>query len=59
MQILPWIDPDNFNAGYLMRSLHILYKQGNRKPWTHLLEHDEESEILPAADLDDGTLVYS
>jgi hypothetical protein len=41
-----------------MRSQHILYKQGDREPWTHLLEHDEEQEILPMADLDDGTLVY-
>jgi hypothetical protein len=23
-----------------------------------MLEHDEEREILPKADLDDGTLVY-
>ncbi len=41
------------------RSQHILFKQGDREPWTHLLEHEEERQILPAADLDDGTLVYS
>jgi monooxygenase len=59
MQLRPFSDPENFNAGYVMRSQHILFKQGDRKPWTHLLEHDEECEILPTADLDDGTLVYS
>jgi len=42
----------------VMRSQHILYKQGDREPWTHMLEHQEERDILPAADLDDGTLVY-
>ncbi len=58
MAVLPWCDPENFNAGYVMRSQHILYKQGDREPWTHLLEHDQEREMLPKADLDDGTLVY-
>ena len=52
-------DPENFNAGYVMRSQHILFKQGDREPWTHLMEHEQEREVLPKADLDDGTLVYS
>jgi monooxygenase len=58
MQLRPWCDPENFNAGYVTRSQHILFRQGDREPWTHLLEHDQEREILPQADLDDGTLVY-
>lgn len=58
MQIRPWSDPENFNAGYVMRSQHVLFRQGDREPWTHLLEHDEEQETLPKADLEDGTLVY-
>ena len=58
MGLRPWADPENFNPGYVMRSQHILFKQGDREPWTHLLEHEQEREILPKADLDDGTLVY-
>jgi hypothetical protein len=58
MQLRPWADPENFNPGYVMRSQHILFRQGDREPWTHLLEHEQEREILPRADLDDGTLVY-
>ena len=58
MQIRPWSDPENFNAGYVMRSQHVLFKQGDREPWTHMLEHAHEAEALPKADLDDGTLVY-
>jgi monooxygenase len=58
MRRRPWADPENFNPGYVMRSQHILFGQGDREPWTHLLEHEQEREILPAADLDDGTLVY-
>ncbi|HYX97153.1 MAG TPA: NAD(P)/FAD-dependent oxidoreductase [Geodermatophilus sp.] len=59
MQIRPWSDPENFNAGYVMRSQHVLFKQGDREPWTHMLEHAEEAELLPKADLEDGSLVYS
>jgi cation diffusion facilitator CzcD-associated flavoprotein CzcO len=59
MPLRPWSDPENFNAGYVMRSQHILFKQGDRDPWTHMLEHEEERRILPEADLEDGTLVYS
>jgi monooxygenase len=58
MRRRPWADPDNFNSGYVMRSQHLLFKQGDREPWTHLLEHEQEREILPRADLDDGTLAY-
>jgi hypothetical protein len=42
-----------------MRSQDILFKQGDREPWIHMLEHDEEVEILPKADLDDGSLAYT
>ena len=58
MQLRPWSDPEDFNAGYVMRSQHALFKQGDREPWTHMLEHGAEMEILPKADLDDGSLVY-
>ncbi|HLU60081.1 MAG TPA: NAD(P)/FAD-dependent oxidoreductase [Pseudonocardia sp.] len=58
MQLRPWSDPENFNAGYVMRSQDVMFKQGDREPWTHMHEHEEEMEILPKADLDDGSLVY-
>ena len=58
MPRLPWSDPDNFNAGYVMRSQHVLFKQGDHEPWTHMLEHEQEMDVLPKADLDDGSLVY-
>ncbi|RBY77291.1 FAD-containing monooxygenase EthA [Geodermatophilus sp. TF02-6] len=58
MQLRPWSDPENFNPGYVLRSQHVLFKQGDREPWTHMLEHEQEQELLPKADLDDGSLVY-
>ncbi|HEX7354019.1 MAG TPA: NAD(P)/FAD-dependent oxidoreductase, partial [Mycobacteriales bacterium] len=59
MALGPWVDPENFNPGYLTRSLHLMPKQGSRDPWRLLHEYVEEKEVLPAADLDDGTLVFS
>jgi cation diffusion facilitator CzcD-associated flavoprotein CzcO len=59
MERRPWSDPANFSPGYVLRSQHILFRQGDREPWTHMIEHEQEREILPSADLDDGTLAYS
>jgi monooxygenase len=59
MQPRPWSDPENFNAGYVLRSQHLLFKQGDREPWTHMLEHAAEMELLPKVDLEDGSLLYS
>ena len=59
MPLRPWADPENFNAGYVMRSMHLMFKQGDREPWTHLLEYAQERTTLPAADLDDKSLLYS
>ena len=54
----PWIDPENFNAGYLMRSMHLLPKQGDREPWIFSQDYQIEKDEIPAADLEDGTLAY-
>ena len=31
MPLHPWIDPENFNPGYLRRGLHLLPQQGDRR----------------------------
>ena len=59
MPVRPWADPENFNPGYVLRSMHLMFKQGDREPWTHLLEYAQERTTLPAADLDDKSLQYS
>jgi monooxygenase len=59
MNLIPWVDPENFNPGYLMRSIHLMPRQGDRDPWTWGLEYQQEKQALAGADLDDGTLAYS
>jgi cation diffusion facilitator CzcD-associated flavoprotein CzcO len=54
----PWIDPENFNPGYIMRGLDRMPRQGDRQPWIMTQDYYRDREELPRADLDDGTLVY-
>jgi monooxygenase len=58
MALGPWVDPENFNPGYLARSMHLMPKQGDHDPWRLLHDYDVEKELLPAADLEDGRLTY-
>jgi monooxygenase len=58
MTLGPWVDPDNFNPGYLTRSMHLMPKQGSRMPWRLPHEYLVEKVELPGTDLDDGCLVY-
>jgi cation diffusion facilitator CzcD-associated flavoprotein CzcO len=58
MARLPWVDPENFNPGYLTRGLHLLPQQGDQDPWRHTQDYWTEKVELPLADLDDGALVF-
>ncbi|HET9691240.1 MAG TPA: NAD(P)/FAD-dependent oxidoreductase [Acidimicrobiales bacterium] len=54
MALGPWVDPEEFNPGYLTRSMHRMPRQGDRDPWRLEHEYIVERDALPAADLDDG-----
>ncbi len=58
MPRLPWVEPENFNPGYLQRGMARLPKQGARDPWRHTQDFAVDREALPAAPLDDGTLEF-
>ncbi len=58
MPLLPWIDPESFNPGYLMRSLHLLPKRGDKPEWQHNQDYWAEKDELPAIDLDDAAFAY-
>jgi cation diffusion facilitator CzcD-associated flavoprotein CzcO len=58
MTLLPWIDPDNFNPGYLMRSMHLMPKRGDKLEWQHTQDYMAEKDYFPDIDLDDGCLRY-
>ncbi|CAN5543929.1 NAD(P)/FAD-dependent oxidoreductase [soil metagenome] len=58
MPLLPWIDPENFNPGYLMRGMHLLPKSGDKPEWRHSQDYLAEKEEFPLIDLDDKAFVY-
>jgi monooxygenase len=58
MEILPWIEADNFNPGYLMRDLDKLPMRGAKPEWRHNQDYWAEREEIPAIDLDAQEFVY-
>lgn len=59
MKIGGWIDPEDFNPGYLMRNMHLLPKAGDKPEWQHTQDYWNEKEIFPKIDLDDPAFRYS
>jgi cation diffusion facilitator CzcD-associated flavoprotein CzcO len=58
MSLLSWIDTENFNPGYLLRSLHLLPRRGTKSEWQHSQDYWREKDEIPAIDLDDAAFVY-
>jgi cation diffusion facilitator CzcD-associated flavoprotein CzcO len=59
MELLPWIDPENFNPGYLMRAMDLLPKRGAKPEWQHSQDYWREKDELPVIDLDGPEFIYS
>jgi cation diffusion facilitator CzcD-associated flavoprotein CzcO len=58
MPLLPWIDADDFNPGYMMRGIHLLPKRGDKPEWAHTQDFWSEKDQFPEIDLDDEAFVY-
>jgi cation diffusion facilitator CzcD-associated flavoprotein CzcO len=59
MPLLPWMDPDNFNPGYLMRGMHLLPRRGDKPEWMHNQDYYVERKEIPAIDLEGAEFHYS
>ena len=51
--LLPWIDDQNFNPGYLMRDMHLMPKRLGKPEWQHTQDYFAECIRLPAISFDD------
>ena len=58
MAILPWIESDNFNPGYLMRGLDAMPRRGDKPEWRHNQDYWAEKDAFPEIDLMDAAFVY-
>jgi len=58
MELLPWIDSENFNPGYLMRALQLLPQRGDKREWQHTQDYWAEKDEIPAINLDGEEFIY-
>ena len=58
MELLPWIDDDNFNPGYLQRSMHLMPRRGSNPVWQHTQDYWSERDELPRINLDAPEFIY-
>ena len=58
MDLLPWIDAENFNPGYLMRAMSILPKRGDKPEWQHTQDYWREKDEIPAINLNAPEFLY-
>ena len=59
MPLLPWIDAENFNPGYMMRGMHLMPKRGDKPEWQHNQDYWAEKDEFPNIDLKDKAFAYS
>ncbi|MGE5597458.1 MAG: flavin-containing monooxygenase [Hyphomicrobiales bacterium] len=59
MELLPWLDTENFNPGYMLRAMHLLPKRGSKPEWQHTQDYWREKDEIPAIDLDGPEFVYA
>ena len=58
MAILPWIEEDNFNPGYLMRGIEQMPRRGDKPEWRHNQDYWTERREFPGIDLDGSEFLY-
>ena len=56
MPVRPWID--DFPAGYMQRAMHLLPRQGDRDPWRHTQNFDEDRRLVRDSPIDDDVLHF-
>jgi cation diffusion facilitator CzcD-associated flavoprotein CzcO len=59
MPLLPWIDAENFNPGYMTRGMHLLPKRGAKPEWQHTQDYWAEKDEFPAIDLAGTEFAYT
>ncbi len=58
MPLLPWIDNDTFNPGYLRRGLDRMPRRGDKPEWMHNQDYWREKGEFPLIDLDGAEFLY-
>lgn len=54
----PWLDEENFNPGYMLRSMHLLPKRLDKPEWQHSQDYWAEKDEIPNTNFDDPAFRY-
>lgn len=52
----PWIE--DFPAGYMMRAMHLMPKQGDREPWLNPQLISRDKKMIVKSPVDDGVMQF-
>lgn len=58
MKLSSWIDPEDFNPGYVMRGMHLLPKRGDHRDWQHAQDYWHEKDEMPKINLGGDEFIY-
>ena len=58
MPLGEWVSGDNFNPGYVTRSLHLLPRAGPKPEWQHTQDYWADKDAFPAIDLAGPEFLY-
>jgi cation diffusion facilitator CzcD-associated flavoprotein CzcO len=58
MALKPWVDPADFNPGYMQRGLHLLPKCGDKPEWAHTQNYWDDKDAFPSVDVTDPAFIY-
>src|SRR5262249_55592003 len=47
MELGPWMDPTDFNPGYMTRGMHLMPKAGAKREWRHTQDYWAEKDEFP------------
>ena len=56
--VLPWLDEENFNPGYMLRGMDLLPKRLDKPEWQHSQDYWSEKDEIPKTNFDDPAFVY-
>ena len=56
MSLEDWVQ--DFSAGYMQRTMHLMPKQGSRDPWRNTQNYMFDKKLIREAPLEDGSLLF-
>ena len=56
MSLEDWVQ--DFSAGYMQRTMHLMPKQGSRDPWRNTQDYMFDKKLIREAPLEDGSLLF-